>query len=132
MNNDGEHLRAGQYISATVPIPPPPGVVEIPTNALLDDGQQSIVFVQTDPAKAEYTMRRVQITNRFGDRVFVRSTPIPKEEQLTAKEAEEGCLPKESLQPGDRIIDTAVGELKAALYILESQRESPAEQSHGS
>jgi cobalt-zinc-cadmium efflux system membrane fusion protein len=122
VENKGELLRAGQFISATVPIPPPAGVVEIPLNALMDDGQQSIVFVQPDPAKAEYTMRRVQVMNRFEDKAFVRSTPIPKEEQLTVREAEEGCLPKEPLQPGDRVINTAVGELKAALYILETNR----------
>jgi cobalt-zinc-cadmium efflux system membrane fusion protein len=122
VDNPGEQLRAGQFISATVPIPPPAGVVEIPLTALMDDGQQSIVFVQPDAAKAEYTMRRVQVTNRFDNRAFVRSTPLPKEEQLTAREAEEGCLPREPLQPGDRIINTAVGELKAALYVLESQR----------
>ena len=122
VENPGEQLRAGQFISATVPIPPPAGVVEIPLTALMDDGQQSIVFVQPDAAKAEYTMRRVQVTNRFDNRAFVRSTPVPKEEQLSAREAEEGCLPKEPLQPGDRVINTAVGELKAALYILESQR----------
>ena len=93
------------------------------TDNLVDDGQQSLVFVQTDAAKPQYTMRRVQVTNRFDQKVFVRSTPIPKKEQLTDREAEEGCLPKEPLLPGERLINTAVGELKAALYILESNRD---------
>ena len=30
VDNPGERLRAGQYVTATVPIPPPAGVVEIP------------------------------------------------------------------------------------------------------
>ena len=121
VDNPGQRLRAGQYVAATVPIPPPAGVVEIPVDALVDDGQQSLVFVQTDATKPQYTMRRVQVTHRFDQKVFVRSTPIPKEEQLTAREAEEGLLPKEALQPGDRVLQSGAGELKAALLDLESQ-----------
>ena len=121
MDNPGQILRGGQTVSATVRIPPPAGVVEIPINALVDDGKQSLVFVQADPAKPQYTMRRVQVTHRFDQRVFVRSTPIAKEEQITPQEAEEGLLPKEPLHPGERILQTGVGELKAALLNLESQ-----------
>jgi cobalt-zinc-cadmium efflux system membrane fusion protein len=121
LDNPGQRLRAGQYVSATVRIPPPTGVVEIPTNALVDDGKQSLVFVQADPTKTQYTMRRVQVTHRFDQRVFVRSTPIPKAEQLTAQEAEEGLLPKEPLRPDERVLQAGVGELKAALLNLESK-----------
>jgi hypothetical protein len=32
------------------------------------------------------------------------STPLPKEEQLTAKEAEEGLSPKKPLQPSERVL----------------------------
>jgi cobalt-zinc-cadmium efflux system membrane fusion protein len=121
VGNPGQRLRAGQYVAATVPIPPPAGVVEIPIDALVDDGKQSIVFVQTDAAKPQYTMRRVQVTHRFDQKVFVRSTPIPKEEELTAQEAEEGLLPKEALRSGERVLQSGGGELKAALLNLESQ-----------
>jgi membrane fusion protein, heavy metal efflux system len=123
VDNPGQHLRAGQYVSVTIQIPPPTGVVEIPIDALVDDGKQSLVFVQTDTAKSQYTMRRVQVTHRFDQKVFVRSTPIPKVEQLTAPEAEEGLLPKEPLRPGERVLQSGAGELKAALLNLESQPE---------
>ncbi len=129
VQNPGQKLRAGQYVATTVPIPPPPGVVEIPMNALVDDGKQSLVFVQTDPTKPQYTMRRVQITHRFDKTAFVRSTPIPKNEQLTAKEEEEGLLPKEPLLPGDRVLPTGALELKLALLTLESQsKKEPKEE----
>jgi cobalt-zinc-cadmium efflux system membrane fusion protein len=121
VDNPGQRLRAGQYVAATVRIPPPTGVVESPIGALVDDGKQSLVFVQTDAAQPQYTMRRVQVTHRFDQRVFVRSMPIPKREQRTAQEAEEGLLPKEPLRPGERVLQTGVGELKAALLNLESQ-----------
>ena len=84
VDNPGQRIRAGQYVTATVKIPPPDDVVEIPVDALVDDGRQSLVFVQPDAAKHQFTMRRVQVTHRFEHTVFVRSTPIPKEEQLTA------------------------------------------------
>jgi cobalt-zinc-cadmium efflux system membrane fusion protein len=121
IDNPGERLRAGQTITATIRIPPPEGVVEIPNDALVDDGKQSLVFVQTDPTKSQYTMRRVQVTQRFEKMVFVQSTPIPKKEQLTDQEAEEGLLPREPLRPGELILPSGVGELKAELLNRKSQ-----------
>ena len=104
IENPGQRIRAGQYVTVTVNIPPPDDVVEIPADALVDDGKQSLVFVQSDPARHQFTMRRVQVMERFDRTVFVRKTPIPKEEQLTAQEAAEGLLPKEALRPGERVV----------------------------
>ena len=119
--NPGQRIRAGQYITATVEMPPPEDVVEIPTDALLEDGLQSVVFVQPDAAIERFTMRRVQVTHRFERSVFVRSSPIPKQEQLTSLEAEEGLLPKEALRSGERVLLSGAVELKAALLELESR-----------
>jgi len=44
------------------------------------------------------------VTQRLDGKVFVRSSPIPKEEQLTAAEAEQGLLPKEPLRRGERVL----------------------------
>jgi len=123
VDNPGQRIRAGQYVTATVNIPPPNDVVEIPTDAVVDDGLQSLVFVQPDPAVNRFTMRRIQVTQRFEHTVFVRSTPIPKEAQLTAQEAEEGLLPKEPLRPDERVLLSGAIELKAALSDLESRAE---------
>src|SRR5262249_46378550 len=65
IDNPEGKLRAGQFVSATVNLPPPPDVVEVPLTALAEDGRQSFVFVQPDPAQPRYTMRRVQVTHRF-------------------------------------------------------------------
>jgi cobalt-zinc-cadmium efflux system membrane fusion protein len=121
VDNPGQRIRGGQYVTATVNIPPPDDVVEIPTDALVDDGLQSLVFVQPDAATHQFTMRRVQVTHRFERTVFVQATPVPKEEQLTAREAEEGLLPKEPLQPGERVLLSGAVELKAAVLDLESR-----------
>ena len=127
VENPGKRIRAGQYVSVTVNLPPPDDVVEIPTDALMDDGMQSLVFVQSDPAAHQFTMRRVHVTHRFDRSVFVRDTPLPKEEQLTAKEAEEGLLPKGPLRPGERVLLSGAVELKAALQDLESRPEKGAD-----
>jgi len=110
VENPGQRIRAGQYVTATVNIPPPDDVVEIPADALVDDGKQSLVFVQPDAAAHQFRMRRVQVTHRLDGKVFVRSKPIPKEEQLTAVEAEQGLLPKEPLRPGERVLRNGASE----------------------
>jgi membrane fusion protein, heavy metal efflux system len=121
VENPGNHIRAGQYVTSTVNIPAPSDVVEIPSDALVDDGLQSVVFVQADPALQQFTMRRVQVTHRFEGSVFVKTTALPKEEQLTEQEAEEGLLPKEPLRPGERVLLAGSVELKAAMMELESR-----------
>jgi cobalt-zinc-cadmium efflux system membrane fusion protein len=121
VENPGSRIRAGQFVTATINIPPPRDVVEIPSDALVDDGVQAVVFIQPDPTKAEFTMRRVHVTHRFERTVFVRATPLPKDEQITAREAEEGLLPKEPLRPGERVLMAGTVELKAALADLEAR-----------
>jgi cobalt-zinc-cadmium efflux system membrane fusion protein len=121
IDNPGESIRAGQFITATIQLPPPADVVEVPVDAVVEDGQQCVVFVQRDAAKQQYTMRRVELTHRFDRTVFVRSKPFAKEEQPSAEEMELGMYIKEPLKPGERILQTGVGELKAALLDKESE-----------
>jgi cobalt-zinc-cadmium efflux system membrane fusion protein len=124
VENPGRHIRAGQFVTATVNIPAPAGVVEIPVDAVVDDGIQSLVFVQPDPGAHRFTMRRVEVAHRFEHTVFVRSTPVPEDEQLTAEEAEQGLMPKEPLRPGERVLVAGPVELKAVVLDLESRLKS--------
>jgi len=121
IDNPGGKIRAGQFVSATVNLPPPENVVEVPIDALVDDGKQSLVFVQTDAAKHHYTMRRVVVTQRFEKTAFLRSVLAPDEKQLTQEEQELGFLSPEPLQVGDVLLASGVLELKAALLEKESQ-----------
>jgi cobalt-zinc-cadmium efflux system membrane fusion protein len=126
IDNKEGRLLAGKMISAKIELPPPPDVVEVPTDSVVDDGQQSSVFVQTNAEKQYYTMRRVELVGRFDHTLFVRNRPFTKAEELTAEEAELGMLPKRPLLPGERILRTGVGELKTALLDQESQsRQKP-------
>jgi cobalt-zinc-cadmium efflux system membrane fusion protein len=125
IDNPKEVLRAGQFISATVELSLPENVVEVPIDAVSEDGQQAVVFVQTDPKNhpEHFTLRRVQLEARFAETAFVRSKPFGESEQPTKKEQQEGILPKEPLIRGALILQTGVGELKAKLLDLESQPE---------
>jgi cobalt-zinc-cadmium efflux system membrane fusion protein len=122
IDNPNEQIRAGQFVSCTVQVPPPTDVVEVPINTVVEEhGRNCVVFVETDPEKHEYTMRRVLLTHRFEHTAFVRSKPFAEKERLSAEEKELGMLPLEPLRPGERILKTGVGELKAALLELESR-----------
>ena len=121
IDNKEGRLLAGKMISAKVELPPPSDVVEVPTDAVVDDGQQAIVFVQTNAEKQYYTMRRVELVGRFDQTLFVRNKPFTKTEERTAEEEELGMLPKRPLAPGEAILRTGVGELKTALLDKESQ-----------
>jgi membrane fusion protein, heavy metal efflux system len=119
-NPDGV-LRAGQFVTATVDLLPPKNVVEIPISALVEDGKDSIVFVQSDPHKAVYTMRRVEVVNRFDATAYVRSAPLSKLEQRMAGEDGRPVSRAEPLREGERVITAGALELKTALENKESE-----------
>jgi cobalt-zinc-cadmium efflux system membrane fusion protein len=121
INNPGGKLRAGLYVSATVNLPPPAGVVEVPLTALAEDGKQSFVFVQPDPRRPIYTMRRVRITHRFEKVAFVRSRLTEEERELTPEEKTLGLHPPEPLEVGEHFVPSGVLELRAALEDMESK-----------
>jgi cobalt-zinc-cadmium efflux system membrane fusion protein len=115
VDNSDRELTAGQFVTATVPLPPPPGVVSVPLSALVEDGSESIVFVQPDPGKERYfSMRRVAAVQRFHGGAYVRS-------ELTEAEKARGL---QELKPGERIVTQGGMELKAALEDAQSQKQN--------
>jgi cobalt-zinc-cadmium efflux system membrane fusion protein len=138
IENPAGRIRAGQYVAATISVPREAwdeslrDVVEVPADAVVDDGAQAVVFVLTDPEKHYYTMRRVQPTQRFDKTILVRSTLPPDNRPDTIKDEERkeekalGILPKQTLQPGERVLLTAVNELKAALEERQGKAASAA------
>jgi cobalt-zinc-cadmium efflux system membrane fusion protein len=113
-NPDGL-LRAGQFVTAIVELLPPKNVVEVPISAVVEDGKESIVFVQTDPKKPVYTMRRVQVTNRFDRTAYVRSVPVNHAEERVLEGDAQALLPTEPLRDGERVLTAGALELKTAL-----------------
>ncbi|HEY7330994.1 MAG TPA: efflux RND transporter periplasmic adaptor subunit [Gemmataceae bacterium] len=109
-NSSGE-LRVGQFVTATVDLPAPPNVISLPSSALVEDGDESIVFVQPDPAKRRYVMRRVSVAMRLRDVVYVRSV-------LTQTERKKGL---KEVKPGEVLVTEGVLELQAALEDLQAK-----------
>jgi cobalt-zinc-cadmium efflux system membrane fusion protein len=124
IDNPEGKLRGGQFVSCTVPLPPPDDVVEVPMSAVVDDGRQCVVFVQPDPNKPEYTLRRVQISHRFDKTAFVRSRLTEKEMELTPEDKDQELLPRRPLLPGERLLTTGVLELKRELEDRESKADN--------
>jgi cobalt-zinc-cadmium efflux system membrane fusion protein len=115
INNANEQIRAGQFVTVRIELPKRTDVVEVPMNAVVDDGKQCVVFVQPDPAKSEFVLRRVIVTHRFDKTAYIRSDlPVP-DKKTRAEAKDQGVRPPEPLRAGDRIITAGVLELKKEL-----------------
>ncbi|SIN68551.1 membrane fusion protein, cobalt-zinc-cadmium efflux system [Singulisphaera sp. GP187] len=113
-NPDGR-MRAGQFITAQVELPPEDGEIEIPIAALVEDGQESIVFIQPDPGQTVYAMRRVTVARRSGATATIRRTLALGSEKDSAEARDAAAL----LQPGDQVVTSGAVELRAALAGLQ-------------
>src|SRR5262249_19063687 len=104
-------LRAGQFVTATVELPPPEGVVVVPLTALVEAGRQSSGLGQPDTRKPESRLRRVRVTLRFEDTALVRSELTAEERRLTPEEEALGAPPPEPLPEGTAVLAAGALEL---------------------
>jgi cobalt-zinc-cadmium efflux system membrane fusion protein len=105
VENPGGLLRAGQFITARVDVPPADDKLELPTSALVEDGQESVVFVQAKPAEPEYRLCPVKVLSRDRDRVIVAAP---------AGAAADAA----SLKPGAWVVTSGAVELRTLLESL--------------
>ncbi len=105
VQNPNVQLHAGQFMTAIIELPAELDVVEIPTRALVEDGDESVVFVQPDPQVLKFKMRRVVVVRRTFDYVYIRS-------RLTPQQLKEGL---EELHEGEHVMAAGALEQKAAL-----------------
>jgi cobalt-zinc-cadmium efflux system membrane fusion protein len=110
-NPDGR-LRAGQFITATIELPPLDGETVIPIGALVEDGQESIVFIQPRTDEPRYSLRRVKVVRRTQDQAYLAS-------RLQADDERQGL---KTLIPGERIVTAGAVALKATLEDLQVLR----------
>jgi cobalt-zinc-cadmium efflux system membrane fusion protein len=108
--NSGNCLRVGQFITAEIEFPRPQDEVAIPAAALVEQGNQKIVFVQPDEKQCRYTRRLIAMTRRTGTTVYVRT-------QVDADEAHRGLQP---LAVGSRVVSSGAVPLLTTLSDLES------------
>ncbi|MFO0893095.1 MAG: efflux RND transporter periplasmic adaptor subunit [Isosphaeraceae bacterium] len=113
-NPDGR-MRAGQFITAQIELPRDPNEVEIPISALVEDGQESVSFVQPDASEPVYSMRRVTVARRSGRSAYLRiGSPAGGEKA--------GPEPAGMLRAGDRVVVSGAVELRAALAGLQDAK----------
>jgi len=113
-NKDNKYL-IGQFVTATIFVQPDPDTVQIPTDALNEVEGESLVFVQPDAKKPEYTLKRVAVDSRFKDVSFVRSKLTETDKKLSEAEKARGRRPLQPLLPGERVVTRGIVEMTAAL-----------------
>jgi cobalt-zinc-cadmium efflux system membrane fusion protein len=130
VDNPQRTLRAGQFITATINVPPPNDVVALPVGAVVEDGRDSIVFVQPDPTKPVYVMRRVAVTARFADATYVRSEPTYFGPVAAAAVGPFALRSPVTLavRPGERVVTRSVLEMQAALDDLQTKSKNDKEE----
>ncbi len=121
-NPEGKYL-IGQFVTATIFMPPTPGTVAIPTEALNEIAGEALVFVQPDPEKREYVLRRVAVEQRFMDVTFVYAELKDEHKKAAELDSARGRLPVEPLRPGERVVVRGVVELTAALEALKTKQQ---------
>jgi len=107
---DAEKLRPGQFITATIQIPADPDLVSVPATALIEEGNADVVFVVTSHEPYEVTRRRVAVTRRLKENVFIRAQPNQRERAEKAK----------SLEVGEEVVMSGGLELDAELIGLQT------------
>jgi RND family efflux transporter MFP subunit len=98
--NPEGRLRAGQYVTATVALPTLVRELAIPTSALVESGQETIVFIRSDPTRPVYVQRHVVVVRRGRDTAHVRL----------------------ELKPGEQVVTAGALDLQAALDDLEAEK----------
>ena len=106
VDNPQGRLRAGQFVTATVELPPPGNEVALPSSAIIEKGGEDLVFVQTAPEPI-FTLRCVSVSRQVGQTICVRITPP------TA-----GAFPVQPLKPGEVVVVSGAIELQQALADL--------------
>jgi cobalt-zinc-cadmium efflux system membrane fusion protein len=114
-NNQDKHLVVGQFVTATVLIPPSANLVAIPTDALNEVNGESLVFVQPNRDRPEYEQRRVVAVRRSRDVTLVRGESSPDDLRASEEEVNKGRRPLGVVRPGEWLVTKGVTEMTEAL-----------------
>jgi cobalt-zinc-cadmium efflux system membrane fusion protein len=109
LDNTRENLAANQFITATVELPADPHLVTIPSTALIEQGDASYVFVETNADRHEFARRKVDVKRRWR-----HSVHVCRDSELADDGEGYGCG-HESLKAGESVIASGVLEISAEL-----------------
>ena len=71
-NTTGD-LKVGQFVTVSIELPPSSDELELPVAAVVEDGHQSVVFVEHEAEPYSFTRRAVKVIRRYRDRIYVKS-----------------------------------------------------------
>ncbi len=111
VDNQNQQLRIGQFITATVALPPPSNELAVPVDAVIDRGSYSTVLVADETDSTRVTERRVSVARRRANETLLRSN-------LSETELAQGIRP---LKVNELVVTTGNIEISAALQELRSQ-----------
>ena len=114
VENTEERYRVGQFVTATVLLPPPKDTVAVPTSSLYEDGDETSLFVQPDPKEPLFSLRRVAVVQRLSGVVYVSS-------KLNDAQRKKGVR---EVLPGDRVVSRGVVELRSAFHEIRGKEKS--------
>lgn len=114
VDNPGEHLLIGQFVTALVELPPLKNVVAVPATAVIEGGEKSQVFVRQGTGDDwRFEQRLVALVGQ--DAKAAQIVSHPSQEQL-----KRGIKP---LEPGEFVATDGVLELSGALEDLQAAAE---------
>ncbi len=75
IDNANAGLRSGQFVTATIDSPPTPGLVALPSSAVIDQGATGMLFVSPNKDAGEFARRTVSIARRSFGEVWIHTVP---------------------------------------------------------
>jgi cobalt-zinc-cadmium efflux system membrane fusion protein len=106
VDNPDDRLLVGQFVTATISLPPRKNLVSIPVGAVIEDGAGASVFVkQADSGSYRVQRRRVEVVRQGDDTVGVAAEP-------SKEQRKQGVQP---LEPHDLVVSTGALQLAAEL-----------------
>jgi cobalt-zinc-cadmium efflux system membrane fusion protein len=101
-------LRAGQFVSAAVQLPPPEGEIAVPATAIVEKGGEKLLFVQQGDDLV-FAERRVAVSRVVGKAACIwRKPPAAADADVAG------------LEPGERVVSSGAVELQQALVDLQA------------
>jgi cobalt-zinc-cadmium efflux system membrane fusion protein len=120
VNNPQRKLFVGQFVIATIKLPPDPNLVAVPTTAVIESPDGPMVFVRVDAAESHFSKRKVAVVVRGREQFFLRREPTPAE-------AAQGAT---AIGPSDVVVARGALELAGEIEALQSEgRKEPANNS---
>lgn len=99
VNNSAGDLKIGQFVTVTIERPSGKDELEIPATSVVQNGADSVVFVQSSANSNEFLRRPVQVVRRFRNVVYIQAND-------------------QSIQAGDMLITTGTLMVQNAIEQL--------------